>query len=1258
MTHMNLMLNLLRVLWAFRPRRATALLFTLGFWMAFHPSFAQAGGITAIWANTGEDKVTRDELRSTRGTNVRNSVWDGSKISIFGGRNEVVAFNVILEAGSSGASNVRVSFPQLSEPSGSTIASSAATGNGVFGWVGRNIELFYVRYLQVKGISLVSYPTDVDERQIPQRFQRPWTGNGVPSGGWTNRPDHDKFYPEIAVPLELVPAFNITGGQNQSIWVDVYIPKSAAPGLYQGTVVVQENGVLLQSIPVQLKVYNFTLPDTPNSKTMVDFGSANINQRFLGSSWVNPTSAAGAKASLLRDRYVMLAHRHRISLIGDNSLDDCNSTADQPCPDWVPRLNGSLFTPSHGYDGPGVGVGNNVYSIGTYSSWSWRNGTQADMHQHTNNWANWFSQNAPETEYFLYLLDESPDYPQTQTWAQWILNNPGPGRQVKSLATLNLTDAASHTSALDIPTTTLWEGVPSRWQPLADSYTTDARKRFYMYNGHRPASGSFATEDDGIALRELAWGQYKKRVNRWFFWEGTYYNNNQGGMGQTNLFQTAQTFGGRGSMNSSMGETGWNYSNGDGVLLYPGTDTVFPADSYGVDGPFASLRLKHWRRGIQDVDYLTMAAAVSPTTTQNIVNQIVPKVLWEYGVDNPSDPTYVHTPISWSNNPDVWETARAQLANILAPSSAPPTPMTVTVSPSTATLSMGATYQFTAVLMDQARQVMPSPFLWTVSGGSVSVNGLYKAAMGAGIYTVTAQAGNLRGSASVTVSSPSVTVIDKIPPPSTLSFNYPNTTTLRLYWSASTGSVTASGYRLDVATDPGFANPVAGYLNRDMGNTLSANVAGLASGTIHYARVRAYDVAGNISDNTLVAAMATLNADFAVLSTPVRVVLKNPTSTSLSLSWAPSTSTGSLKASTYQVQVSSSPAFSDFTNNPWGGYFYPYPATSMSLDGLVAGIRTYARVRAIDAYGNASRYGSPVLVGVPSSISFNYPNTTTLRLYWGASTGSVTTAGYLLDVATDPGFANFVPGYLKRDMSNTLSVNLSALTPGTTHYARVRAYDAAWNVSDNTPVAAMATLNANFAALSTPVKVVVGNPTPTSLSLSWGYAASTGSLKVATYQVQVSTSPTFSNFANDAWGGYFYAYPATTMSLDGLIPGIRYYARVRALDAYGNASLYGTPPLTSAAFLTAVDAVRVYPNPWRRDRHQGSPITFDQLRPNSQVKIFTVAGHWVETLDATSGTAQWYLTTNGGDSAASGLYMYLTTNGQEKTGQGKVAVIR
>ncbi|HSV43552.1 MAG TPA: hypothetical protein VLJ10_03270, partial [Candidatus Bathyarchaeia archaeon] len=91
----------------------------------------------------------------------------------------------------------------------------------------------------------------------------------------------------------------------------------------------------------------------------------------------------------------------------------------------------------------------------------------------------------------------------------------------------------------------------------------------------------------------------------------------------------------------------------------------YPQENYGLDGPIASLRLKLWRRGLQDHEYLTMAAKYDPEAVNTLVQKMIPKVLWEVGVSNPKDPTYVHTDISWSTDPDVWEAARRQLAEII-----------------------------------------------------------------------------------------------------------------------------------------------------------------------------------------------------------------------------------------------------------------------------------------------------------------------------------------------------------------------------------------------------------------------------------------------------------------------------------------------------------------------------------------------------------------------------------------------------------------
>src|SRR4051812_7896104 len=75
--------------------------------------------VSAIWANDGGDKITREELRgSSSPTRVFNSVWDGTKVKLFGAKNEIVGFNLVLEAATHEASKISVSFSRLIGPGG------------------------------------------------------------------------------------------------------------------------------------------------------------------------------------------------------------------------------------------------------------------------------------------------------------------------------------------------------------------------------------------------------------------------------------------------------------------------------------------------------------------------------------------------------------------------------------------------------------------------------------------------------------------------------------------------------------------------------------------------------------------------------------------------------------------------------------------------------------------------------------------------------------------------------------------------------------------------------------------------------------------------------------------------------------------------------------------------------------------------------------------------------------------------------------
>lgn len=627
--------------------------------------------LTAVWVNDGEDKVTQDELRVSRGATTANSCWNGKSAKQFGAQNEVVSLNLILESGLTDAKEIRVSFDELTGPSNSRIHSKKVSKDHVFDYVDRNIELFYVRYLQINGLSRLSYDPTYDERHVPKRFQLPYTlPKGTSKGTFADRPDANKFYPDIAVPIEAVNSFSIRKGNNQSIWIDIYIPKKATPGIYRGTVQISESGKNTIGVPVELEVMPFTLPDKPSAKTMVYISESNINYRYSGERWDDSSGMTPEKRAIIQkawNLHHLVAHRHRISLV-NNGMDQLNKKHWR-MQRWFPVFSGDLFTKKYGYDGPGVGVPSDIYSIGTYGAWRskrWSPDSEADMRTNTDKWVEWFEDYFPNTEYFLYLLDEPPAkvFSKVEKWASWVKNNPGPGKRLKTLVTANVMKTETVMPSVDIGFVA-W-GDEQKWRPFIANYFNE-EKAYWGYNGIRPKTGSFAIEDDGVALRVLGWTQFKHKAQRWFFWESTHYKNTSRVNFETNVFQRAQTFGRVNDVhNPKYGETGSNYNNGDGVLFYPGTDTLFTQDSYGLSGPIASLRMKLWRRGVQDAEYLRLAEAIDPKTVADLVQKMIPKVLWEVGVSNERDPTYVHADISWSINPDDWESARLKLAAIIS----------------------------------------------------------------------------------------------------------------------------------------------------------------------------------------------------------------------------------------------------------------------------------------------------------------------------------------------------------------------------------------------------------------------------------------------------------------------------------------------------------------------------------------------------------------------------------------------------------------
>ena len=582
-----------------------------------------------------------------------------SAAHLFAARNSFASFNLLLNAESASVSNISVRLSGLSSDNGEIIKNKIPVVKDLFDFRGRAIELFFVRYLEIKGLSKISYEAGYDERHVPEKFRRPWSAEGAGRGSWKDRPHANKKYPDILVPLELVPSFNINSGQTQSVIADIFISKDTAPGLYKGNVEILQNQKTIKTVPIELEVLGFELRDTSPASAIVYIEDGDISARYQGERFLQ-TTAQQSNLNEIIDNHFKLAHRHGISLFDKNEGVGGKETDTQPRPEWMPRLTGSLFTPDNGYEGPAEALGNEVFFIGTYGSWPGKT-EPAVLKNYASGWQNWFSKSSLKTEAYFYIADESNNWAEQEAWSKAV-KSVAPG--IKTFATVPLPQAIEHLPSLDAAASWFNFGSTSAWEKAAAA-SRAKQKEFLLYNGKRPLSGSFATEDDGVALRVLSWSQVKMGVKRWFFWNGTYYKNFQGGTGDTNVFESAHTFGGKGTQDPVIGESGWNYSNGDGVLFYPGTDRVFSAVSYGVKGPLASLRLKLWRSGIEDAKYIELAFEKNPAATKAVMQRVLPRVLWQVGVAEESDPTWKKTDISWSTDPAVWEKARRDLVNII-----------------------------------------------------------------------------------------------------------------------------------------------------------------------------------------------------------------------------------------------------------------------------------------------------------------------------------------------------------------------------------------------------------------------------------------------------------------------------------------------------------------------------------------------------------------------------------------------------------------
>ena len=567
-----------------------------------------AADVRRVWALHDGDKVERDAVNHPASS--RNSVWDGKTVHLFGARNEIVAFQVIVEAGKGGVRELSVKFPGLNSANDRIAYRPPAADPSDF--VNRPIQIYALNYMLVTSPSHASW---VYRRGTPAEPPDPM--------GWK--------------PVQLVPEnarkgrgglpVSIRPDENQSIWIDIYIDRSRKPGRYRGSISLDADGVT-STLPVELEVLDFALPDE-NSMHAMFYYTSDQSERYHGRN-MDPA-------------YHRFAHRYRVELV--------HAYNEKTMPEAAGLFSGSDFTAEKGYAGPGEGVGN-VLAPRTFYGPGTEFDDRASAWARSDSWMTFLRERFPRAITFLYVPDEPrpPAYPRIVSLAENIHSNPGPGRALPVFVTSRYVEDLDR--SIDI-----WCAGPKGF-PLDRVATERARGRqYWFYNGGRPAGGAITIDAPATDSRATIWAAFKHDVSVYFYWHSVHWRHNaqkQYGDRNQNVWADSITFDNRKEANRSVDDAG--YIHGDGVLLYPGEERLHPDEDRGIAGPVATVQLANFRRGLQDHQYLTLARKLGlKAVVDEVVASIVPRVFSDAGER-----------VSFPEVGDPYEAARLKLGRAIA----------------------------------------------------------------------------------------------------------------------------------------------------------------------------------------------------------------------------------------------------------------------------------------------------------------------------------------------------------------------------------------------------------------------------------------------------------------------------------------------------------------------------------------------------------------------------------------------------------------
>jgi hypothetical protein len=391
----------------------------------------------------------------------------------------------------------------------------------------------------------------------------------------------------------------------------VYVPPATRSGLYAGQVHLLVGGKVEISIPVQLEVWNFTLPSTSSLVTTFGFSGLSALRQHYGK-YTNDKDLFD-----ITSVYEKAGLWHRVTIDGSVGVQPSFSVVDNKVRvNWReydqqvgPFMDGHVFSA----DEPLYGAKATSITQHTLPALE----TPERQVQYWKQVAEHFREKGWFDRLFNYLWDE----PNKNQYSE--MTRIGKLVHQADPTVKNLVTAPFHPE---------WAGFIDIWTPLINCFERKPAQHDYCdptiaradYNPeiakgkrlwwYQACSSHGCNIVGGEYFR--GWPSYmidhdpvRNRIMEWLTWKygigGELYFNTDEAYGKKDPWKDVNLFGG----------------NGDGTLFYPGTPEVIGGTKHI---PIESIRLKLIREGLEDYEYLSMLSKVAGAkTVQQLVNSIV-----------------------------------------------------------------------------------------------------------------------------------------------------------------------------------------------------------------------------------------------------------------------------------------------------------------------------------------------------------------------------------------------------------------------------------------------------------------------------------------------------------------------------------------------------------------------------------------------------------------------------------------------------------